>query len=243
MPQSFVAAYEIAWRVTEVVILPSKAIATTIFPAISKWDAERLRKRIESLFPEAITGSLLLVVPAFFGVLLYSQEILTFIFDPEYTEAWIVLILLTGEKLIAAVQLVAGRSLGALNRPDLVAGATTAGFVVNVVLNIVLVREYGIEGAAVATISASILTAILYYLSLRDHLELRFEYAELGWMVLAGGAMGLSLLGLGQFVVVDSRTTLIATITAGVVLYGGYLLIHPRFRSQVTTRIHRIAYE
>lgn len=71
-----------------------------------------------------------------------------------------------------AGQVVFGRSLQAVNRPDLAARATIVGVALNLVLNVVLVWEFGITGAAVATMVASLVSGLLlHYLSIKNYLD------------------------------------------------------------------------
>ena len=47
LTHTHVGTYEIAWCVTTVSILFSEAIAGTIFPQLSEWDADSAKERVE----------------------------------------------------------------------------------------------------------------------------------------------------------------------------------------------------
>ncbi|MCO8267472.1 oligosaccharide flippase family protein, partial [Haloferax sp. AB510] len=111
LTQSHVAAYEIAWRVANVVILFSRAIANALFPQVSEWHSQGADKQIEELIPNILTSSLIFVIPSFFGTLLLSDQILGIVFGPEYVFAGIVLIILMFDQVTEAVQVVFGHSL------------------------------------------------------------------------------------------------------------------------------------
>jgi len=84
-------------------MLFSGAIETTILPQISDWDSKGAQEQIENILPDAITASLFFVIPAFFGVLILSRDLLYYVFTPAYAAAWPILIILIGGKLFEGI--------------------------------------------------------------------------------------------------------------------------------------------
>lgn len=232
LTSAHVGSYEVAWRVTGVVILGSKAIAHTIFPQVSRWDANRAIERIEWLIPRAITPSLIFAVPAFFGTILFSREILTFVFDAEYATAWLVLIVLMGEKIFQSVHVITGQSLKAIDHPELAAKAAVAAMFTNLFLNLILIWQYGIIGAAVATALSFGLNTLLCIKYLSRFLTVRIPWGELGWVVAASIGMAVVLRWVRSVVPIDSLPRLLAVIVLGAVLYNGLVLLSPGIREQ-----------
>lgn len=150
-----VGAYENAWRLSLVVMMLTQAISTSLFPQISQWDAQDATDRIESVLPTALLPGILLVIPAIIGTIVLSRDLLRILFGPEFTVAWLVLIILSGEKLFQSLHSVFGSALQGIDRPDLDAYSTMASAAVNLILNIVLIWQFGIVGAAIATTVAS----------------------------------------------------------------------------------------
>ena len=235
-----VGVYEVAWRITLIVLLASKAIGKTIFPAISRWDSEEATRRIEDLIPSALTPSLALVIPSFFGVVLLSREILTLVFGPEYSGAWLVLIVLIGGKTFEAIQDVIGRALYGINHPGLAARAAVVTIVLNLVLNTVLVVQYGIIGAAVATVVAFAAQTSVMTLYLSRFLDVRVDWRELGWLVLSSLGMALVLIGARSAVPVESLPGLIAVISLGAVVYTVLVLAFRPLRTKVVRSVRTL---
>jgi len=234
LSQADVGAYEIAWRVTSVVILFSRSIASAIFPQISEWSSEGAKNEIEDLLPQVITPSLILVIPAFFGTLLLSEEILGLVFGSEYTIAALALTILMFDQVTEAGQVVFGRSLQAVNRPDLAARATIVGVALNLALNVILIWEFGITGAAIATMVASLVSGLLlHYYYLSRIISINVPYRELIGCSLAATSMMFILLGLRDVIVVDTIRELLLTVFIGVVTYGVSLLIFPSLRVRI----------
>lgn len=233
LTQADVGAYEITWRVTAVVMLFSQSIATTIFPQVSEWDAAEATERIEQLLPRVLTPTLLFVIPAFFGSILFSQEILSLVFGAEYAGAWLVLIILMGEKLLQAPHAVLGRSLQGIDRPDLAARAGIVAMALNLVLNVVLVWQFGIVGAAVATTVSFAANTFLHGRYLSRFVAIRIPSREIGWCVVASLGMALVLVLARSAIVVDTLAQLAVVVLLGVVAYSAFVLLFRPFRVRV----------
>ncbi|MFW6437258.1 MAG: flippase [Halococcoides sp.] len=241
LTQADVGAYEIAWRVTLVVMLLSRSIATTLFPQASRWDAEDAYARIEDMIRKTITPSMALVIPSFFVTLVYAREILGLIFGQEYTVAWLVLIVLMGEKLLQSVHTILGRSLQALDRPDLAAAATVASIIVNLVLNVVLILEFGIVGAAVATAASFVLNTVLHAHFLSTFVTIDFPWTEVGWCTGAAAAMAGILYGIGEVVAIDTLPRLLGILVVGAVIYALFTMANASLRRKFVGEMQSLA--
>jgi O-antigen/teichoic acid export membrane protein len=239
LTQADVGAYEVAWRVTAFSILFSNAIAVSIFPQVSEWSADGAKERIENLIAVVMTPSLFFVIPAFFGTVVFSQEILQFVFGQEYTTAAVVLIVLMGDKVFQAIQVVVGKSLQAINKPNLAARATVVSVVSNAVLNVAFVLEFGILGAAVATVASSLLNDLLHLIYLRRFIRVRFPHREISECVLAAFVMTGVLLFLEAMYEVGSLIDLAGFIFVGVIVYSIAALLLPNLRPRAFEMANR----
>lgn len=233
LPQSHVAAYEIAWRITGIVMMLSRSIGQTIFPQISEWDVKKEHERIKDIIPDAITGALLLVGPAIVGVTLFASEILGFLFGPEFAMANIVLFILMIAKIPEGINTVTGRVLLGMDRPELVAKAVSIFIVLNFGLNLLLIPLYGIKGAALATSISFTINAALTIYYLYPLLEIRVNFHDLFIISLASLGMGLGLYGLTLLVAVTTVPILLTMIALGGVMYFALLALSKNFRQKL----------
>jgi O-antigen/teichoic acid export membrane protein len=72
MPKFYSGVYGVSWSFSNAAILGTIAISTTLFPYISGWSANGQIDQIKNAFSEALTYSLMLAIPAFAGVLIFS---------------------------------------------------------------------------------------------------------------------------------------------------------------------------
>lgn len=233
LTQTHVGAYEVAWRVTLIVMLFSRAIATTVFPQISEWSAAGTTEAIEDLIPDAVSASLFFVIPAFFGVAVFSREILGLVFGQDFTIAWLVLIILMGEKIFQAPHLILGKSLQGINRPDLAARSGVVAMVLNFTLNVLLVWQFGIVGAAIATTISFIVNSILHGYYLSRFITIRLPCREISWYIISSAFMSLLLLVIRRWIPINSVLVLGSVVAFGVLAYLLLALLSPRIRGRI----------
>lgn len=233
LSSSFVGVYEIAWKVSVFATFFINAITTTIFPQISSWEAAGDYEKIESLIPEILLWSFLLVIPAFFGTLVFSREILTLIYGTEYGTASLVLIILMGEKIVQAIYRPLKRILEGIDHVDLAAKATLAGIVSNVILNIALVQWVGVIGAAIATsLSLCIMVAaVIRYL--RKFINIEVPSTEIIWLTGSSAVMAGILMIIKSYKQPSSIPELVVMVAIGALLYFTFLSVNNSFRSDM----------
>lgn len=240
LSQAAVGAYELAWRLTTTAIMFSTVFARVLFPQLSAWQADGALEKVRDLVSDAMTASLLLIVPSVVGVAVIGREILGVVFGLEYTIAAAAFLVLMIEKLPQAVNLVFDKAIQAFDRPKYGAIATVISLSMNVTLNVLLVPRYGLVGAAVATLLSVIVnTAILgYYLSRLT--TVRFPARDIGWTVLAAAGMGLVLVLVTRTIGVDTPTALIAVVGGSAVVYAGGVLAAPPLRVKIVENVRSI---
>ncbi|MFD1562792.1 flippase [Haloarchaeobius amylolyticus] len=224
LTQTDVGAYETAWRVSGIVMLLSTAIATSIFPQISKWNEEGETARIEAVFTKSIIPSLMLIIPSFFGVLLLSNDILTFVFGQEYNIASKVLIILMVSKIFQGVHKIAGQSLLGINQPNLAARSSAISLVLNLVLNILLVWKIGIVGAAIGTVAATLVNNILHVYYLSKFIAIEMPWKNIRWCILSSVIMSVVVYVYKISIGVESLISVFSVVIVGAVVYGLMLL-------------------
>lgn len=225
-----VGTYEIAGKVAMVTLVLSSAIGTSVLPQVAAWRANGQTRRIGSFVSTAITPALLLVVPAFAGVVVLGPTVLSVGFGAEYAAGWLVLVVLLFGKLFDAVRQVTGRALLGMDRPDLLARATVVQTVVNIALNVLFIWSFGLVGAAVATTLASTVGTVLVTRALGRQTTLRYPVKEVAWLVLSAAGMAVTLWLAEKVIPVTSVETLVAAVVLGAVVYGGLVLASPVLR-------------
>lgn len=233
LSQSAVGVYEIAWRVAGVTTLLAGAIGASLLPQASAW--EDAGERVGRLVSAAFVPALVLIVPATFGTVVLASDILELIFGAEFggATAAAVLVVLVAGKAPEAIQIVVGKTLLGLDRPDLVARATVATLVLNLVGNVTLIPEFGLLGGAAATTLSFTVGMYLRVRYLGGCVPLRFPARKVGWCVLAAAAMAAVVTVVRSTVTPRNVPQLFALVGLGGLVYAAAALIYPPLRREL----------
>ena len=154
-----VAFYHIATTLSALLWLFPDAIAQALYPRLAALEDERERSRqtIQSLRHALLTSGL-----AAGGLALVAPVVVPALFGATYQPAVRALHLLLPGVVAMCVAKVLVRFLFSRNAHGSAAVASALGAVSNVVLNLVLVPRYGLDGAALAATGSYLFTAALF---------------------------------------------------------------------------------
>ncbi|TKX72882.1 transporter [Halorubrum sp. GN11_10-6_MGM] len=190
---TFVGFYGVAWNVSSLLALFGYAISQTLFPEISRRDSEK--SDVGSLITDSLTYTGLLLIPGLVGGILIGERILE-MYGDAYVEAKTVLIILITARLIYNYHTQLSNSLNALDRPDVVFNINLKFISFNIILNIGLVYVLGWTGAAIATVSSSLLALLLSYRATARLVDFQIPYRELLKQSVSAGLMAFVILAL-----------------------------------------------
>lgn len=237
LSQPAVAAYEVAWRITSLFMLFTRSVASSIFPQVSQWSKSNQTANVESILPNALITSLIIVLPALAGSIVLAHEILGLVFAPEYVAASLVLVVLMTEQSIQVFHVIFGRTLQAMNRPGLAAKPAVVTIAVNLLLNTILINWMGILGAAFATTIAFGLNTVMQGFYLNRLVSLKLPWREIQLICLVSAIMALAVWGIKSSMVIDSALELATIVVVGALIYTGLVLSLPALRNQVVAGI------
>lgn len=238
VPSSLIGIYSVAWNVGQFLILFGGAISRTLFPEISKLSAESETGAVENLVEEALSYAGLLLIPGLVGGAVLGRRILR-IYGEAFTQGWLVLVVLIVANLFMSYQSQLLSTLGAIDRPDLSFRVNAVFVAANVVLNVVLIYQYGWLGAAVATALSVTISLALAYRYLDTLIDVTVPATEIGRQCLAAALMGGVVYG-GLWIENSYRllehNVLTVAILVGVgagIYFVALLAISARFRTTV----------
>lgn len=162
---ALVGIYEVAWSLASLFALLSISIQSTLFPEMSDLSTRQDYDRIHHYLDEALTFAGLFIIPGLFGAAVIGDRVLK-IYRPEFVQGAFVLVVLVFARTLAAYGSQLLSAINAVDRPDL-AFRINLGFVgANMTLNVLLVWQFGWQGAAVATMLSAGLLLVLAYRTL-----------------------------------------------------------------------------
>lgn len=231
--QSDVGAYEAAWRVSLIVVLLSRAIGVSIFPHISRWNANGTQDKIQQVLPKVLLPALLISPPAFFGTILLSEEILSLLFGSGFALGKGALIILMFSTIFQSLEVIFRYAIQGIDRPELTAIAAIIAVLVNTALNLILVWKFGIIGAAAATCLSFMLYSLILGQILSTFINIRFHWKRLAIAIILSLLMYIILKYIKSILIIDSIVELIFIILIGIVIYCILVLSVPTLRRDV----------
>jgi O-antigen/teichoic acid export membrane protein len=235
---SLVGVYSVAWSIAKFLTLFDSAVSSTLFPELSRADADGDSTWVAGLVEESLTYGGLILIPGLFGGVLLGERLLR-IYGPEFGQGATVLWILILATLLYGYQKQLLNALNGIDRPKAAFRINAAFIGTNVVLNVMLISAIGVVGAAVATAASATIGVVLALSTLRTEVEFTIPFKEILRQFLAAGAMAGVVIGSEFFI--ETATTLnhnfaivILLVTIGALVYGLSLFgISSKFRSTI----------
>lgn len=169
------------------------SIAGVSFPLLSKYSIIPDRKvALKKVFIQFLQISLVsgLIVSIF--VTIYAAEIIEFLYEGKYSNSIIVLQILIWAFFIICISYTSSTLLNAMNKQKIVAIGTGIGALLNISLNLILIPQYSLVGAAVATVLTELFGAIIYIWYVLKLLKINFE--ELRYLVVVATKNNMNII-------------------------------------------------
>lgn len=154
---SSVGIYNIAILLAGVVILPASAVSQLFPPIVSKLYSQGQNKELNEVYTAVSRWTFTCSIPLFLGAVIYRDELLL-LFGAEFAVGGAVLIILAIGKIINSLIVQTSYLLMMTHHQYLVFINQWLTAIINIILNYLLILEFGLIGAAYAsTISLIIL--------------------------------------------------------------------------------------
>ena len=154
-----VGIYAVAVTITEKLWLLSNAISTVLLPRLSELSSEEDKRRV--LTPLIARWVLWLTLFASLVLLLIGDIVIQLIFGDEFKEAYLAIVYLVPGIVVGACSRVLANDIAARGRPELNLSTSWITVIINIIANILLIPQYGLQGAALATSFAYIVNFLM----------------------------------------------------------------------------------
>lgn len=179
VPSEDVGFYTVAAKGATLVPFTLSAVNMVIAPYISRLHAKARADTLQDVLTWTARVILLTALPVAAILILFGNPILGFIFGPEYAAGYVALVILCVGQVINAGAGSVGMLLTMTGHERDAAFGVSIAAGLNVVLNLLLIPQFGMAGAAVAT-AASLLTWNLL-LCLRAYRHLGLVTTAVDW--------------------------------------------------------------
>ncbi len=158
MNSEAVGQYAAAVRISEAWYFIPMVIASSLFPAIinaKKQSEELYHARLQKLYNLMVWMAIAIALPMTF----LSDWVIHLLYGNQYNQAGSVLMIHIWTGVFIFLGVASGKWFMAENLQMLAFLRTFYGMIINIILNIILIPKYGIQGAATATLISQIMAA------------------------------------------------------------------------------------
>ncbi|QCC46962.1 flippase [Halobellus limi] len=194
LQSSLVGVYSAAWSIAKFLTLFDSAVSSTLFPELSRADAEGRQSSVAGLVEDSLTYGGLVLIPGLFGGILLGDRLLR-IYGPEFVTGASVLWILIAATLLYGYQKQLLNALNGIDRPKATFRINAAFIAANVILNVLLIPTVGLVGAAVATALSAGVGVVLALVTLRSEIEFEIPLGEIARQFAAAAAMAAVVVG------------------------------------------------
>ena len=194
MTETDVGIYRVAFQLTSVASFIVLSFHTVLFPRISKWHTEKNFSLIEYSMTKAFTYSLFVTIPITAGGIILAEKLLYYLYGASFISGAPVLMILLFVQIVNIFMFLLTMCLNAMDMPKTSFYITAGSALLNIVLNILLIPQYGIAGAAVASLVTITINAALAYTMLKSFLHISIDKRGVLNLVVSALIMSVALL-------------------------------------------------
>lgn len=164
-------AYNIAIRITNLVEIPTASVASIVFPQSAKRVETDGKKAVKYLYEKSVGAILALLIPGLLFIFFFSEFVVNIIAGESYPETIPVLQVTILYCLLIPYGRQFGTILDSMGKPKLTFSIVLLCASINVGLNFVLIKQFGVLGAAYGTLSSNIIGFIIAQTVLKRELD------------------------------------------------------------------------
>jgi O-antigen/teichoic acid export membrane protein len=222
LSSSVVGVYSVAWSLSAFLNIFGKAINQTMYPEISKISSENDPQSAANLVTDSLKYAGLITIPGLVGGGLLAERLMS-VYGSDFVQAAPVLGLLVAAVLLNGYLGQCQNALNAIDRPDLAFRVNGIFVVTNVGLNVIMIPEFGMFGAATATLISTALGLALSYNFIQRLIDFEIPGNEIGLQVVSALVMVVGVYACREILRELALVTNNILIVAVLVSLGGIL--------------------
>lgn len=182
-----VGLYSAAYKLLSLTNLVPTILVTALFPALSR-EAALGSEEAARIFTKGLKYLTFLALPLIAGAMVLAEDLVVFMFGPEFQKAAPALQILSWVSGILFLNIFLATLLTAANQQKKLVLVQIGGLITNVSLNLILIPKYSFVGAALATLATEglVLASCLLFAMVRITRLLEFSFIPKALLATAG---------------------------------------------------------
>lgn len=234
LSENEVGIFGVCWTFSVFALFVSTALCNTLFVKVSRWNASGEVQAIAVSLKRATTYSLVLALPMFAGGLIVGKPLLYYLYGASFAAGATTLIIIIGLRVVQSIFQLYSNFLMAIDHVKQAFYGIFLGTCLNVVLAILLVPVFGLNGAAIASLVNVIISTIILRYYLKQIMPINIERSPIWHIITATGVMTAALLIIDMIPIDKSATITISTVIVCSIIYFIVLLtLDPPIRDDI----------
>jgi O-antigen/teichoic acid export membrane protein len=194
MCETNIGIYSVATKITLALHFIPLAFTAALFPAMSKLFVEDKEKLVRT-FEKSMHYLMIVGIPISIGIGVLAPDFLPKVFGQEFTNSILPLQILMASLSIIFLTFPIGALLNATSRQLRNTLNIGIAVIVNIVLNLILIPFYSYTGAAIASLTSSIIILVLGLISINKVIKYNKKYLVVNFIkiLISAGVMGIVL--------------------------------------------------
>jgi len=221
-----VAWYNVSLPTAMLLTTFSAAVNNTLYPTVAELWAKGRKEDVAAGMASVIKFFFVLMLPPALVFLAYPEVIISTLFGKSYMPAVLSLQILSIGMLFSSISSVFLGVINGIGRPDMNTKVVSVVAGTNLVMNVLLVPLYGLDGAAAATTVSFAIMFLMTFAFLRRKIEIRFHFSDVA-KILLGGVVAIAVVRIAKDMLIIQDPITEAAITFGIsmIAYVAYLVI------------------
>jgi O-antigen/teichoic acid export membrane protein len=219
-----VGYYQAAQPTASVLLYFVGALTAVFFPMVSELWAKREKKLLVEGLRFLTKFSFILILPFAFLFIAFPEIVIRLLFGEGYLAGAVTLQILACSAIVSTLFAVLSCAIVGIGKPVVNMKVVGAMACLDFVGNLLLIPPYGIEGAAIATLSACTLGLVLMFYYARKFVGSTVPASPLLKTVIGGALTLLLIFGLKFILVLPPWPETFAVMILGLLFYGVWIL-------------------
>lgn len=222
---AFVGFYDQAERIVKMPLALITALSAVMTPRVSNEFRNNNQEQVEKYIMISFRFSLMLAVPLLFGIIAIAPTMIPWFLDEGFAPVADIMMILSPIILFISMSSVTGTQyLTAVNKTNILTISCSAGAIINIFINFLLIPKYGAFGAACGTVAAEFTTFIIQICSMGNVIKVKDLLKQSVKYFISGIIMYVICYFIGTYFGVSIISTLLQ-ILVGVFTYFVVLMI------------------
>ena len=186
--------YNATYKLISVLTLFYSVYTAVIFPVMSKFYKNNEKLLLIS-FEKSIKYLMIIIIPIAISTMIYSLDIIQFIYGHEYDAASSVLSILIWTVCLLFISGCCNTLLNASYKEVTVTKIYTIAAIFNIILNFIMIPYLSYDGAAITTVLSDVLIVVIqsYVIYKLGHKPNKKLYYDLAKIIIGSGILGIAL--------------------------------------------------